>query len=154
MIISTELWFYRPSFKIPFGQLKQHKITFLDTFPKFKLTTVIKHSLVNNLTCPLRFFKHQFCLAWCFCFFFFPLETMLVICEMPIFLQSLHNKLVQWVSGKRQAWEGKYFSLTTGKDFSQWLLTVEIQGTSPSRKERELSFCNWKIAFYLSESLS
>lgn len=66
------------------------------------------------MTCPLRFFKHQFCLAWFLGFF---LETMLVMCDLPIFSQCLLNKLVQRVSGKRQAWEGKYFSLTTEKVF-------------------------------------
>lgn len=40
------------------------------------------------------------------------------LCEnCPSFLQSLLNELIQWVSGKRQTWEWKYFFPTTEKDF-------------------------------------
>lgn len=104
------------------------------------------------MTCPLRFFEHQFCLAWWFFFFF--LETMLVMCDLPIFLQCLLNKLVQQVSGKRQAWEGKYFSLTTERVFPfffLFFLTMPFNCGYPgylTQQERELSFCNWKITLH------
>ena len=141
---------YRPSFKIPFGQLRQPKIAFLDSFLKFKLTTIIKHSLVNDL--PTQIFWTSV-LSSMVGFFFF-LETMLVMCDLPIFLQCLLNKLVQQVSGKRQAWEGKYFSLTTERVFPfffLFFLTMPFNCGYPgylTQQERELSFCNWKITLH------
>ena len=134
---------YRPSFKIPFGQLRQPKIAFLDSFLKFKLTPIIKHSLVNDL--PTQIFWTSVLSSMVGFFFFFWKPCWLCV-TCPSFYSvcsiSLYNKsLVRDRRGRENIspWPQKGFFLFFFFSFWQCLLTVDTQGTSPSRKENSLS---------------
>jgi hypothetical protein len=119
---------YGPASNSSFGQLKQHEMSFLEAFHDYTFS-------VRNLTCLLKYFKHQFCLAWVF---FFGNHVGYV------WIAHLFTISAQWVytiSLWKETNVGVKIFLNHRKGLLQSLLVVDTQRTSPSRKQRTLFLC-------------